>query len=234
MGQDSSAQISSYWPSPTTARFMVQLMYMMYVTLGITVTKVLLDCIVTGHRKSWCCIYSHLLTSMMVRLSAASPSGLIATSLLILSNWLNNLVQGSSLLASRRTGHLALINGGPGWMIMLYLSSKWNLGISSHCVMRPDRWQKNFTKRAAKGSTVIQPQPTKALGQHVLLKEGCVPTPVWDIRTTARVNCFLYFKDSPDLLVISAILFWVAGKCLYINWTHLHTVHCYCLFITIP
>ena len=34
---------------------------------------------------------------------------------------------------------------------------------------------KNIVKKAAKVSTVIPPQPTKALGQHALLKEGRTP-----------------------------------------------------------
>ena len=71
-----------------------------------------------------------------------------------------------------------------------FSSDKWGLGVNDYIVsvleMEPGncltlcdearQMAKNIVKRATKGLTMIPPQPTKALGQCALLKEGCTPT----------------------------------------------------------
>ena len=101
------------------------------------------NCLITCGCKSRFCTYSHSLMSMMIcRLNVVLHFGLMGTSPLMLSNPLNNQALGSSSSASRKIGHLVLINGAMVWMSMLYLSSKWSPGAALRCVTRPDRWQR--------------------------------------------------------------------------------------------
>ena len=142
-----------------------------------------------------------------------------------------------------------------------FSSDKWGLGVNDYIVSvlemesgnrlalcdEARQMVKNIAKRAAKGSTVILPQPMKALGWCVLLKEGHTPTPGWDVSTTTIVSCFLCFEDNTDLLVISAIdcSKLLLHECLYmsylphayINWTStlclsLSSFHCYPFLVT--
>ena len=96
---------------------------------------------------------------------------------------------------------------------------KWGCGVNDCLALCNEAKQmvKNIVKRATKGLSTFdtQAQPSKALGQCALLKEGCPPTLAWDI-SAAAVSYALYYDQMVRLTLLTSqqltIHWWICSE----------------------